>query len=131
MDIERVKKFWIAGSDEDWRVALGLFSLTHYSHALFYCHLSLEKLLKAVVVQETKRQSLYSHDLLILARIGKIALSQDQEEQLNEIASFNIRARYDDVKYKFYKKATKTYTEEYMKITKKLRIWLKKNYLKK
>ena len=82
MDIERVKKFWIAGSDEDWRVARSLFSLTHYSHALFYCHLSLEKLLKAIVVQKTKRQSIYSHDLLILARIGKIALSQDQKEQL-------------------------------------------------
>ena len=118
-------------SDEDWRVVKSLFANKHYSHALFYCHLSLEKLLKAVVVQETKEQSPYLHNLLLLSQKAGISLAQEQQEQLQEITTFNVRGRYDDVKYKFYKKATKAYAEQYIEITAKFRIWTKKSYLKK
>lgn len=131
MNVDEVKTFWAKQSDEDWRVVQSLFNNKHYAHALFYCHLSLEKLLKAVVVQETKQQSPFTHDLLILAEKASVVLPQESLKQLNEITTFNIRARYDDVKYQFYKKATRNYTEEHIKITGKLRIWVKKNYLKK
>jgi HEPN domain-containing protein len=131
MNANEVKTFWVKQSDEDWRVVKSLFANKHYSHALFYCHLSLEKVLKALVVQETKQQSPYIHDLLILTQRAGIHFSQEQQGQLNEITMFNIRGRYDDVKYQFYKKATKAYTEKYIKITGELRIWIKKNYLKK
>ncbi len=131
MNVSQVKNFWIKQSDKDWRVTKGLFGLGHYAHALFFCHLSLEKLLKAIVVQETKKQSPYTHDLLALTQTSGINPSKAQEKQLNEITAFNVRARYDDVKYLFYKKATKKYTEKYIEFTKQLRLWLKKRYLKK
>ena len=107
-----------------------MFAGKHYSHALFFCHLCLEKLLKAVVVQKTKKQSPYIHDLLTLAQMAEMHLDKAQENQLNDITAFNVRARYDDVKCQFYKKATKAYGEKYLVITKKSRIWLKRNYLK-
>ena len=127
MNVKQVKTFWVEQSDKDWEVARSLFNLRHYAHALFYCHLSLEKLLKAVIVQETKKQSPYSHDLLALIEKVDVDASDEQRIRLNEITTFNVRARYDDIKYHFYKKATKKYATKYMEITKKLRIWLKRN----
>ncbi len=82
-------------------------------------------------MQKTKQHSPYTHDLLTLTQIAGLNLDEAQEMQFNEITTFNVRARYDDVKHRFYKKATKTYTKEYIKITGKLRIWIKKSYLKK
>lgn len=129
MNVSQVKNFWIKQSDKDWRVTKGLFNLGHYAHALFFCHLTLEKLIKAVVVKETQKQAPYSHDLLILLKKTRVALNNERKVQLNEITSFNIRARYDDIKYQFYKRATKDYTKQYMTIANKLRLWIKKNYL--
>ena len=131
MNADEVKTFWVKQSDEDWRVVQSLFTNRHYAHALFYCHLSLEKILKALVVQKTKEHSPYIHNLLVLAQKAVIHVSQEQQEQFQEITTFNVRARYDDVKHQFYRKATKEYTEKYIEITKQLRLWLKKNYLKK
>lgn len=131
MNAREVKNFWVKQSDNDWRVVQDLFKLKHYSYALFYCHLSLEKLLKAIVVQETKEQSAFTHDLLMLVQNAGIKLSDEQQKQLNEITTFNIRVRYDDIKYQFYKKATVSYAGKYIEITKTLRVWLKRNYLKK
>ncbi len=38
----------------------------------------------------------------------------------NEITTFNISARYDDYKFKFYKKATREFTDKWLKIGKEL-----------
>mgnify|MGYP000333130340 CR=1 FL=1 len=126
MNVQKVKNFWIKQSDSDWKVAKSLCKLGHYSHGLFFCHLSLEKLLKGIIVYKTKKQSTYSHDLLLLAKKAKVQVSKEQKEQLNEITTFNVRARYDDIKQKFHKKATKRYSAEYLEKSKKLRLWLKK-----
>ncbi len=129
MNVEQVQKYWLKQSDGDWKVSQGLFSLGHYAYALFFCHLCLEKLFKAIIVQKTGKQSPYSHDLLYLVEKSKIKITSAQKEQLNDITQFNVRARYDDIKNQFYKKATRGYSEKYIEITKKIRIWLKKNYL--
>jgi len=46
MTSDKVIDFWIESSEEDFKVATGLFKLKHYPQSLFFCHLSLEKLLK-------------------------------------------------------------------------------------
>lgn len=107
-----------------------MFRAKHYSHALFFCHLTLEKLLKAIIVKQTQKQSPFLHDLILLVKQTNIKLNKEQTSQLNEISTFNIRARYDDIKYQFYQKATKDYASKYFNITRNLILWLK-NYLKK
>lgn len=129
MDTNKIVKFWLNQTNRDWQATKSLFRAKHYSHALFFCHLTLEKLLKAIIVKQTKKQSSFLHDLLLLVKQTNIQLNKEQIDQLNEISTFNIRARYDDIKYQFYQKATKNYASKYFNITKKLILWLK-NYLK-
>lgn len=124
-------KYWLEGSEKDFQVAQSLFNLKHYPQCLFFCHLSLEKLLKAIVVKVNKKYPPYTHDLRRLADIAKIELDSQQEKQLDKIFTFNIVGRYADVKFEFYKKYNKKeYAQRYLEITKNLSLWLKKEFQK-
>lgn len=114
---ERFERFWRESANEDLETAEDLFKLKKFSACLFFCHLAIEKILKALVIEATDSYPPAIHDLVKLAQKAKIAITKTQEKQLDEITSFNIEARYDVIKDKLYKKATKEYTNKYLKVT--------------
>lgn len=83
-------------------------------------------MLKSLVVKVKKESPVPTHDLVKLAHEAKIDLTESQKEELKEITSFNIEARYDDIKLSFYKKATKEYAEKWSQKVKEYYQWLKK-----
>ena len=85
----KVIDFWIESSEEDFRVANGLFKLKHYPQSLFFCHLSLEKLLKGLITKHTKDNPPFSHDLEKLAILAGLEMRRGDVNILNEISSFN------------------------------------------
>lgn len=54
----------------DFETMLGLFRIKRYSDSLFYGHIVLEKILKAFVVKETKKDAPRTHNLLVLAGLA-------------------------------------------------------------
>ncbi|MDA2921737.1 HEPN domain-containing protein [Patescibacteria group bacterium AH-259-L07] len=124
-------EYWRNSAQRNWKTALSLFDLKHYDSCLFFCHLTLEKALKALVVQQINKPAPYIHDLAKLSEIAQLETSEDQTQNLRTITGFNMAARYDDVKLSFYKRCTREYTQKYLEITRKLYSWLKKQYLKK
>ena len=82
-----------------------------YSDSLFFGHIVLEKILKALVVKEIKEQALFTHNLVKLEEAAKLDFNKKSIEFLNQINDFNIRARYPEKKLAFYKKCTPKYTE--------------------
>lgn len=50
LDVSRKINFWITSAKNDWKVAGDLFEKQDYSYALFFGHLTLEKILKAYYV---------------------------------------------------------------------------------
>ena len=129
--IKQQVEYWKKSADRSWKTALGLFELKHYDACLFFCHLSLEKTLKGLIVQKTKKPVPYIHDLERLAILVELELSEKQILNLKDISKFNIAGRYDSAKFNFYKIATKSYTKKYLEISKNLIICLKKQYQKK
>jgi HEPN domain-containing protein len=128
MDVHKVVRYWLDTADKDWDVARNLFKFKHYAYCLFFCHLTIEKLLKAAAVQKTGKHPPPIHELKKLAKLAVLKLTPLQRERLEEITTFNIQARYDDFKQSFYKKATREYTQKFLTITKELRLWLKENF---
>ena len=126
VNIKNIIEYWTKSSEEDYKTAETLFKNKRYVHSLFFCHLTIEKIIKALVVKKTGAHAPYIHDLPNLSELAGLNLSRKQLEDLEEIDSFNIKGRYDDYKLKFYKKATKNYTEKYFNKTKELYSWLKK-----
>ena len=126
LDIPAIKSFWIGEADEALIVADHLFEKEDYSYALFFGHLALEKILKALYVVINKEHAPPVHNLQRLANLSKVDLDENRKKNLLEITSFNIEARYPDLKRSFRKKCTKDYTQEQMEIIKEIFQWLKK-----
>ncbi len=116
--------YWIASANKDFRVMGSLFRNGHHVWALFVGHLVLEKMLKAIYVKNLDANVPYTHDLTKIADKAGLTLTEDQKDSLDAVTTFNIRARYPDYKGEFYKKATKRFTEDYIKKIRDLRQWL-------
>lgn len=126
INTKKVIKYWLTTAEHNYGTAKFLLKGKRYPECLFFCHLMIEKALKALIVHQTKTHAPYTHKLVDLAKLAKIGLSSKEIDALTTITEFNIAARYNEVKFGFYKKCTKTYTEKYFSISEKLYLWLKK-----
>jgi len=129
--LEKQIDFWKKSAENDWKTARILFESKRYDACLFFCHLTLEKCLKGLVTEKTKKAVPYTHDLEKLAIVAGLKFSDVQFENLRVITKFNISARYENIKFDFYKTCTASYANDYLDISHKLFLWLKKQYRKK
>jgi HEPN domain-containing protein len=116
--------YWADLAQYDYDTAQAMFDSGRYPYALYMCHLSTEKILKAIVTKRNKAHPAYIHNLVRLAEDAALALSDDQKKAFSDINEFNIEARYPEDERKFYKRATREYTEKYMNTYKELFVWL-------
>ena len=126
MDIESIKNYWLAEAEEVLDVAGHLIEKGDNSYALFFGHLAVEKLLKALYVAKQKDHAPPIHNLNRLARLAGIEIDDEKKKDaLVSISAFNIEARYPDIKRVFRKKCTGEYTERQLEIIKEVFQWLK------
>ena len=126
MKIEEHIKHWIDGADHDWEAVVSLYSSEKYDWCLFVAHLVLEKLLKALFVQDNNNQfPPKTHNLVKLAKHTDLVLTDDREVLLDEINDFNLEARYPQFKSVFHKKCDKDFTDNYYQKIKEMIKWLK------
>lgn len=111
--ITKLIKFWAETAEDNYQTMLSLYRSKRYSACLFFGHLVLEKALKVLVIQKTKDFPPKIHNLLRLAELGRTELTKEQSSLLAEVNEFNMEARYPEVKYQFYKKCTKAFTDHY------------------
>lgn len=123
-----VTAYWQTTARESFSSAETLFKAKHFDHALFFCHLALEKILKGLVWKKTNNPPLPIHDLVKLTEQAGLCTNTTQQDQLKEITTWNIEARYDTYKRDFYQKATKTFTQEWLAVARELFVWIQKQY---
>lgn len=117
MNREEKAKYWLDSAKADLETAMLLFDSGRYDWCLFLWHLVLEKTLKARIAQLGKEIP-WIHNLTLLTKQAGIKLKEDETNQLDEIKTFNIEARYDDYKFSFHNKATKTYATIWIAVCK-------------
>lgn len=122
---DKLIKYWIDGSDDDFEAMITMFKSKRNSWALFIGHLMIEKLLKAYYVKSKSNYPPYIHNLLRLAEKAELKLSEERIEQLVTITAFNINARYDDYKMSFKKQCTNEFTAVWIKNLIEIREWIK------
>ncbi|MDW7710792.1 MAG: HEPN domain-containing protein [Deferrisomatales bacterium] len=94
-----------------------------FPYALFFGHLALEKLLKALVVRRTGQHAPYTHSLILLARRAELDMPEALLDQLAEVMEFHTEARYPDVVKDFYKKCTSEFARAKFREIKKVYAW--------
>jgi len=124
MSREEKVKYWIKSSEYDWIVAEHLFDKSDYPYALFFGHLTIEKLLKALFVSKFDEPPPITHRLSYLAEKIGLELSPERLEMLEIITDFNLEARYPDERFSFHKRCSKEYTEINLKKIAEIREWL-------
>jgi len=111
-------KYWIDTSENDWQIALKLFESKDYLYSLFFAHLTIEKLSKAVCVK--KRFDNYppkTHNILFIIEKAEYELTDEQKDFLLVLNNFQLEGRYPDYKQNIFKICTKAYTGNlYIKI---------------
>ena len=112
--VKKIVEYWTKTAEHDYETMLGLFRIKRYSDSLFFGHIVLEKILKGLVVSKTKTEAPYIHNLTKLAEIAKCDLLKEELNLLDIVNKFNIRSRYPEYKFQFYKRCTKKYTENYL-----------------
>lgn len=123
-DKDKIIQYWLFGSADALSTAEALYKSGKYNFCLFFCHLALEKRLKAVIIETTDDAAPYSHKLTLLAKLAKLPLSEAQLSDLDTITEFNLDARYEEYKLEFYHRATKTYCDEWFTKSKELLQWI-------
>jgi HEPN domain-containing protein len=117
-------KYWLESAENDWKVAGHLFEKEDYPYALFFGHLTIEKLLKALFVSKLDEPPPFSHRLTYLAETIGLEISSEQLEMLEIITDFNLEARYPDEKFSFFKRCTIEFTESNLRKIEEIRKWL-------
>ncbi|PIY19056.1 DNA-binding protein [Candidatus Desantisbacteria bacterium CG_4_10_14_3_um_filter_40_18] len=125
MDIQKIKDYWIEEATESMQVTWHLFEKKDYSYSLFFAHLAIEKILKAIYVSRKNEHVPYIHNLQRLAEFSNIQLNDEQRDALIKITTFNLESRYPDEKRSFRKKCTEEFTKKEIEETEELFKWLK------
>ena len=116
--------YWLDSAKHDLEVAETLFSNEKYDWCLFISHLVLEKTLKACFVKEHNKLPPRVHNLIRLAEMSNLELSEEQKLFLDKVNDFNVAVRYPDYKGEFRRICNKEFCSKYFNKIKEFYQWL-------
>jgi HEPN domain-containing protein len=96
IDVGKQKMYWLNGAKDDFETAKILIRSKRMLHGLFFCHLAVEKIIKAHVVVQTKEFAPRSHNLIYLSDIAKIIFNDEDEMFLGILMKYQLQGRYPD-----------------------------------
>jgi HEPN domain-containing protein len=122
-DVEQETAYWRNLAIKDLQFASRLIAREEEEmlYCLFFLHLALEKIFKAHIVKQTKQLPAKTHNLLLLAEIGRVSLSEEQIDFCGRINLYNIESRYPNL---FIPSPTLQKAKEYFEQTKEILEWL-------
>lgn len=113
-DTGKTISYWRETAAYDMETARVLQERARNPSALFFGHLALEKLLKALVVKATGTHAPLTHRLAKLASLTGHEAPPDFATDLELITEFNIEGRYPEDKLLLYAKCTPEFTAGHM-----------------
>ena len=78
-------------AEYDWKTAGHLFEKRNYPYALFFGHLTIEKILKAIFACKFDETPPLTHRLTYLAEKIGMDLSAEKQELLEIVTDFNLK----------------------------------------
>lgn len=105
--------YWTDLAARDWEVAQDLFAAKRYVYCLFLAHLTIEKLSKAVWVQDNVDNTPpRTHNIIRLLDATTFVRTPDQTVLAATLNNFQLESRYPGDTAAVYAAATATYTQQ-------------------
>ncbi|OFX42334.1 MAG: hypothetical protein A2046_04050 [Bacteroidetes bacterium GWA2_30_7] len=116
MDINKQIEYWLNTAEDDLDSSEILISKGKILHGLFFCHLCIEKVIKANVVRCTNQIPPKVHRLAYLLSLTDIELSEEDKDFCAVLMAYQLEGRYPEnypsvpniEKVKMYLNKTKT-----------------------
>jgi HEPN domain-containing protein len=96
IDLQKQIDYWINGAQDDLLSADILIQKKRNLHGLFFCHLAIEKALKAHYVKTLGDVPPRTHNLIYLTENAGIILNDDQQIFLGILMKYQLQGRYPD-----------------------------------
>ncbi len=116
---------WIALADYDVETARHMLETARYLYVVFLCHLALEKMLKAHVVEKTRTIPIKTHDLIYLVKKSELEIPENYLDFIGKINTASIPTRYPDDLQRALKEYPKSVAQDYLAQTQELLQWLR------
>ncbi|MEA2041827.1 MAG: HEPN domain-containing protein [Bacteroidota bacterium] len=119
--------YWAKQVDADFESAEVLSQAGYYAQSLFWAHLTLEKLSKALWIKNNESNTPpFVHNLLKIISQTNENFTTGQLEFFNDMNIFQIKGRYPDYAESLEKTITKNICEKYLNETKKMILCIRK-----
>lgn len=118
---------WIKSSNYDIKTAEHMFAAGRYVYVLFMCHLAVEKLLKALYEAVYEKVPPKTHNLIYLSNAVKLEVPENFLQTIESLNDLSVVTRYPEDINALVKAFKKDRSAEYLKNTKELLKWLKKD----
>jgi len=118
---------WIKSSNYDIKTAEHMFATGRYVYVLFMCHLAVEKLLKALYEATYEKVPPKTHNLIYLSNAVKLEIPENLLQTIESLNDLGVVTRYPEDINALVKAFKKDRSAEYLKKTKELLRWLKKD----
>ncbi len=89
-------QYWRTIAENDIETASILITSGKFIEGMFFCHLCIEKIMKALVVKQTENIPPKTHDLFYLADIAKIDLTEAQSDFMQILMKYQLEGRYPE-----------------------------------
>jgi HEPN domain-containing protein len=118
-------KNWLGSADYDLESAHNRFSTRRFLYVVFLCHLTIEKLLKALINEKSNSPPARSHDLIFLLKEGGLTPQPERLEFIGKINNASIPTRYPADIQRALKDYNQTIAQTYLDATIEVAKWLK------
>ena len=96
INIAKQIEYWCNTAENDIETAKILITADKYIEGMFFCHLSIEKIIKTLVVKQTQNIPVRSHDLFYLIEIAKVDIPEEQSNFMQILMKYQLEGRYPE-----------------------------------
>lgn len=129
--MKKATQNWLDSARYDLRTAQTLYVSGRYLYVVFMCHLAIEKMLKAVVTEQTERMPPKTHSLMYLSDLSKLTMPENHMPIIKHLDGVSIPIRYPRDLRELQKTYSRKSSAEILKQTTALIKWLARNQLPK
>lgn len=125
--VRKETRNWLDSSVYDYETAVHMLESGRYIYVVFMCHLSLEKMLKALIHESTGALPPRSHDLIQLAIRAGITLPARMNEFVGKINAASLVTRYPEDLTQLLAAYPRDVTRTYLEQTREVLTWLRED----
>jgi len=129
MDVTEKVEHWLDIAEYDLETAAVMQASRRYLYTVFMCQQALEKLLKAIYIQQIGEEAPRTHNLIYLFGLCELPRQTDYLQVMTDLNTYYIEGRYPAYKQKLSQMLDENTAQSYLNKTQEIFKWLKSQLL--